>query len=243
MIPCIEIDPVDCELILNTGASIVSNDQTLFVDANMNISNVLSVDAVSGITSFNLYTGGQMIPCIEIDPVDCELILNTGASIVSNDQTLFIDANMNISNIFTVDSVNGNINIGYEISNQLVPTISINAINGSIYCTGSTGIGYFNKVSTNNLLMNYNVFTGATGSINLSRGKIYVTSSDGTDIFVQNSLVDINTSIFTNVNGYDSLYAVPSIIGAVPNNGYFYIYLSNSCPAGQVIKIDWFIIN
>ena len=234
---------IGTQVIMETGSYITSEEQTLFIDANLNVSNVFTVDAISGISSFNYYTGGNMIPCIEIDPVNCELILNTGSSIISNDQTLFIDANLNVSNIFTIDAVNGNANFGYELSNNIIPTVSINSTNGTIYCTGSTGIGYFNSINTNNIIIPYNLFTGSTGSINLSRGKVYITSSDGASIFIQNNFVNTDTSIFSSISDFNQSYAVPSIVGTIPYNNYFIIYLSNSCPIGQIIKIDWFIIN
>ena len=56
------------QIVMMSGSSITSynpND-TVFIDSNLNVYNSFTVDATSGIASFVSYSGGMLIPSIEI---------------------------------------------------------------------------------------------------------------------------------------------------------------------------------
>ena len=233
---------IGTQIMMETGSYIAGEGQTVFIDGHLNVSNVFTVDAITGVSSFNNYTGGQLIPAVEIDPVAGKIILQTGSYITGEGQTVFIDGNMNISNIFTVNATNSNVEFGNYIGGVLYPNITVNGVSGSIYCTGSTGIGYFNTINTKNLQTSFSVYTGATGSSSTMRGRIYC--STGNQLFMNNSLATTNSSIFTNLSSFTTL-TIPSIAASVCSNGYFTIYLGSNIETspGQTISIDWFLTN
>jgi hypothetical protein len=233
---------IGTQVIMETGSVITGEGQTVFIDGHLNVSNIFTVDAISGISSFNNYTGGQAISTIEIDAQNGQIILQTGSVITGEGQTVFIDGNINISNIFTVNAINSNVEFGNYTGGNLYTNTTINGVNGIIYCTGSSGIGYFNEINTKNIKTTFTIYTGSTGSIQTSRGRIYC--STGNQLFINNSLVTENSSVFTNISRFINP-SIPSISAVETSSSYFIIYLSNiieSSP-GQTIAVDWFIVN
>jgi hypothetical protein len=228
---------------MTTGSYIGSqNNDTVFIDGNFNVSNVFTVSA-NGLTSFNNFTGGNPIPCIQIDPVNCTLILGSGASVVSAYDTMFVDSNLNIGNIFTINTINGYTTYCNISGSTFIPNLTIHNLSGSVFATGSTGYIVSNTQQSKNYKGYLTSVTGSTGAANTNRG-IVTLSSAVNSIFINNNLVDNDTSVFTNIKSYTAgITSAPYVSGVTTNNGYFTIYLSTSIGVGQTLVLDWFIVN
>ncbi len=143
LVPAVEIDPCNNQLIMMSGSSItsVNPEDTVFIDANLNVFNSFTVDANSGIASFVCYSGTQLVPAVEIDPCNKQLVMMSGSSItsVNSDDTVFIDANLNVFNTFTVDANSGIASFVCYTGGELVPSFEIDPCNKElIMMTGST---------------------------------------------------------------------------------------------------------
>ena len=109
-----------------------------------------------------------------------QINMGTGSEISSPFDTLYLDANMNVSNIFTIDTVTGFITLSYYTGGNMYPMITMNSINGSMYCTGGTGGGFFNKLTVNELsATTFNV-------VNNSFTNLVVTNYTGTNNYMTN---------------------------------------------------------
>ena len=223
MIPAIEIDPINKEIIMMSGSSITSynpND-TVFIDANLNVYNSLTVEATTGITSFVCYTGGDLVPAFEIDPCDKQLIMMSGTSITSynpND-TVFIDANLNVYNSLTVDSLTGITSFVCYTGGDLVPAFEIDPcdkkiilmtgtticsedITDTVFIDANLNVGNILTVDQVTGLTSFNFYTGGNiyrmasvdvyGNI-MSTGTAVVTQLSTTDIVMNNYFKSIST--------------------------------------------------
>jgi hypothetical protein len=223
----------------------------VFIDANLNVYNSLTVDATTGITSFGCYTGGNLVPAFEIDPCDKQIILMTGTSISSVDitDTVFIDANLNIGNILTVDQVTGLTSFNFYTGGSMYKMASVD-VYGNIMATGTT---VSTEISTTNIIMN-NYFksivvpyTGPTITINSTRGKFGYSdwsSTGGTSLTINNNKVTIDSSVFTSVSNSYTSTNFPTILATIPSSGSFRILFSNGISLnGTQFDIDFFVIN
>jgi hypothetical protein len=143
LVPAVEIDPCNKQLIMMSGSSITSVNQndTVFIDSNLNVYNSMTVDAITGIASFVCYTGGELVPAVEIDPCNKQLIMMSGSSITSVNQndTVFIDTNLNVYNSMTVDAITGIASFVCYTGGELVPAVEIDPCNKElIMMTGSS---------------------------------------------------------------------------------------------------------
>ena len=80
--------------------------------------------------------------------------MNSGATISAPYDTLFVDGNLNVGNIYTVNIANSNVQYCNFTGGNFVNTVTINGIGGYIYATGGTGIGYFKTAVANQFLGN-----------------------------------------------------------------------------------------
>ena len=250
LVPAVEIDPCNKELIMMSGSSITSVNpgDTVFIDSNLNVYNSMIVDAISGITSFVCYTGGDLVPSFEFDPCNKELIMMTGSTIRSENpqDTVFVDGNFNVSNLLTVDQVVGNIGINYYTGGNLIKNTSID-VYGNI---SSTGIANITSVGTNNLVINNfsnNGLLTVPITINANRGRFGFdawSSTGTTTILVNNNRVSSTSSIFVNISNFYTSTTFPTILASVPSSGSFRILFSNNVGLnGNRFDIDFFIIN
>jgi hypothetical protein len=253
LVPAFEIDPCDKQFIMMSGTSITSYNpgDTVFIDANLNVYNSLTVDALSGITTFGCYTGGNLIPSFEIDPCDKKLILMTGTTICSEDitDTVFIDGNLNVGNILTIDQVTGLTSFNFYTGGNMYKMASVD-VYGNIMATGTT---VTTQLSTTNIIINnyfkniLNPYTGTNITINSTRGKIGYSgwsSTGATTITINNNKVTSDSSVFVSIsNGYTS-NNYPTVLAAIPTSGSFRILFSNGTSLnGTQFDIDFFIIN
>ncbi len=250
LVPAVEIDPCNKQLIMMSGSSItsVNQDDTVFIDSNLNVYNSMTVDAITGISSFVCYTGGELVPSFEIDPCNKELIMMTGSTIRSENpqDTVFIDGNFNSSNILTVDQVIGNIGVNYYTGGTLIKNTSID-VYGNIVSTGTANI---TSVGTNNLIINNfnnNGLLSAPITINANRGRFGFNgwaSTGATTILVNNNRVSSTSSVFVSVSNYYTSTTFPTILATVPSSGSFSILISNNVGlSGSRFDIDFFVVN
>jgi hypothetical protein len=250
LVPAVEIDPCGKQLVMMSGSSItsVNPEDTIYIDSNLNVYNSMTVDAVSGITSFVCYTGGDLVPSFEIDPCNKELIMMTGSTIRSENpqDTVFIDGNFNSSNILTVDQVVGNIGINYYTGGNLIKNTSID-VYGNIISTGTANIS---SIGTNNLIINNFSNNGVLSSpitINANRGRFGFnawSSTGATTILINNNRVNSSSSIFVNISNYYTSTTFPTILACVPLTGSFSILVSNNVGlSGIRFDIDFFVVN
>jgi len=250
LIPAVEIDPCGKQLVMMSGSSITSVNpgDTVFIDSNLNVYNSMTVDAVTGITSFVCYTGGELVPSFEIDPCNKELIMMTGSTIRSENpqDTVFIDGNFNSSNILTVDQVIGNIGINYYTGGTLIKNTSID-VYGNITSTGTANI---TSIGTNNLIINNFSNNGLLSppiTINANRGRFGFNawaSTGATTILINNNKVSSTSSIFVNISNYYTSTTFPTILACVPSTGSFSILISNNVGlSGTIFDIDFFVVN
>jgi hypothetical protein len=233
-----------------SGSSItsVNQDDTVFIDTNLNVYNSMTVDAITGISSFVCYTGGELVPSFEIDPCNKELIMMTGSTIRSENpqDTVFIDGNFNSSNILTVDQVIGNIGVNYYTGGTLIKNTSID-VYGNIVSTGTANI---TSVGTNNLIINNfsnNGLLSAPITVNANRGRFGFNgwaSTGATTILVNNNRVSSTSSVFVSVSNYYTSTTFPTILATVPSSGSFSILISNNVGlSGSRFDIDFFVVN
>lgn len=250
LVPAVEIDPCNKQLIMMSGSSITSINQndTVFIDSNLNVYNSMTLDAITGITSFVCYTGGELVPSFEIDPCNKELIMMTGSTIRSENpqDTVFIDGNFNSSNILTVDQVIGNIGVNYYTGGNLIKNTSID-VYGNIVSTGTANI---TSVGTNNLIINNfnnNGLLSAPITINANRGRFGFNSwasTGATTILVNNNRVSSTSSVFVSISNYYTSTTFPTILASVPSSGSFSILISNNVGlSGSRFDIDFFVVN
>ncbi len=250
LVPAVEIDPCSKKVIMMSGSSIssVNPGDTVFIDSNLNVYNSMTVDATTGITSFVCYTGGELVPTLEIDPCNKEIIMMTGSTIRSENpqDTIFIDGNFNSSNIFTVDQVVGNIGVNYYTGGNLIRNTSID-VYGNIMSTGTANIS---SLGTNNLIINNFINNGLSTSpitINSNRGRFSFNnwaSTGTTTILVNNNRVNSLSSVFSSISNYSTSTTFPTILSSIPSSGSFRIILSNNLSLnGNTFDIDFFIIN
>jgi hypothetical protein len=208
----------------------------------------MTVDAITGITSFVCYTGGDLVPSFEIDPCNKEFIMMTGTTIRSENpqDTVFIDGNFNSSNILTVDQVIGNIGINYYTGGNLIKNTTID-VYGNISSTGTANIS---SIGTNNLVINNFSNNGLLTSpitINANRGRFGFdswASTGSTTVLVNNNRVSSISSVFVNISNYYTLTTFPTILACIPSSGNFSILFSNNVGlSGNRFDIDFFIIN
>jgi hypothetical protein len=144
-----------------SGSSITSYnpDDTVYIDANLNVYNSLTVDALTGITSFVCYTGGDLVPAFEIDPCEKQLVMMSGSSITSYnpDDTVYIDANLNVYNSFTIDALTGITSFVCYTGGDLVPAFEIDPCEKQIIMMSGTTISSINTTDTVFIDANLNV--------------------------------------------------------------------------------------
>ena len=250
LVPLIEIDPCNNKLIMMTGSTITSVNQSdaVFIDSSLNVYNSFTVDTVTGISSFVCYTGGDLVPVLEIDPCNKEIIMMTGSTIKSNNptDTIFIDGNFNVSNLFTVDQVIGNIAVNYYTGGGMMQNTKLD-VYGNISATGTSNIS---SIGTNNLIINNFSNNGLLSSpitINANRGRFGFsdwTSTGSTTVQVNNNRVSSTSSVFVNISNYYASTVFPTVLCVIPANGSFNILFSNNTGINGVrFDIDFFIVN
>jgi hypothetical protein len=175
----------------------------------------------------------------------------SGASItsVNPSDTLYIDTNFNVSNIFTVDQVTGFISINYYTGGNIISNSTLD-VYGNITSTGTSNLS---TVGTNNLIINnyfkniISPYTGSNITINSNRGKFGYSgwSSTGTTtLLVNNNRVTVDSSVFCTISNNYTSSVFPVILACVPSNGSFRIIFSNNVSlGGNQFDIDFFIIN
>ncbi len=250
LVPTVEIDPCNNKVIMMTGSSITSINQSdaVFIDASLNVYNSLTVDTLTGITSFVCYSGGNLVPTIEIDPCNNEIIMMTGSTIRSSNptDTIFIDGNFNAGNLLTVDQVIGNIAVNYYTGGNMIQNTKLD-VYGNITATGTANIS---SIGTNNLIINNFGSTGVIASpvtINSNRGRFGFSnwaSTGATTILVNNNRVSSTSSVFVNISNYYTSTIFPTILCVLPSNGSFNILFSNNNGINGIrFDIDFFIVN
>ena len=172
----------------------------------------------------------------------------TGSIIRSENpqDTIFIDGNFNVSNLFTVDQVIGNIGINYYTGGNLIKNTSID-VYGNIMSTGTANIS---SIGINNLLINNfsnNGLLSTPITINANRGRFGFnawSSTGSTTILINNNRVSSTSSIFVNISNYYTSTNFPTILASVPLNGSFNILFNNNIGlSGNRFDIDFFIVN
>ncbi len=250
LVPAVEIDPCNNKLIMMTGSSITSVNQSdaVFIDASLNVYNSLTVDTLTGITSFVCYSGGNLVPTLEIDPCNNEIIMMTGSTIRSSNptDTIFVDGNFNVGNLFTVDQVIGNIAVNYYTGGNMIQNTRLD-IYGNITATGTANIS---SIGTNNLIINNFGSTGVISSpvtINSNRGRFGFSnwaSTGATTILINNNRVSSTSSVFVNISNYYTSTTFPTVLCVLPGNGSFNILFSNNNGINGIrFDIDFFIVN
>ena len=234
-------------MIMQTGSILSSTADTLFTDANFNVSNIFTVNATTADVVFANYTGGIIYPGVTINGINRTINASTG-------DTLFTDTNLNVANIFTVNAVNSNVQYGNYTGGVISTNITINGVNGAIYATGSTGVVIANEYQAAYGLIGLTgvtgagFWTGATGVGNSSRGRAsYFLEGTEEYIRIDNSLVRPTTSVFTSISGWSPVspsFAPTQINRTVPSSGYFTIYFTTPIgAAGDFVSVDWMIFN
>ncbi len=250
LVPALEIDPCNNKLIMMTGSAITSVNQSdaVFIDASLNVYNSFTVDTLTGISSFVCYTGGELVPTLEIDPCNKEIIMMTGSTIRSSNptDTIFIDGNFNVSNLFTVDQVIGNIAVNYYTGGGMMQNTKLD-VYGNISATGTANIS---SIGTNNLSINNFSNNGLLSSpitINANRGRFGFsnwTSTGSTTVQVNNNRVSSTSSVFVNISNYYTSTIFPTVLCVIPSNGSFNILFSNNTGINGIrFDIDFFIVN
>jgi hypothetical protein len=253
LVPAFEIDPCDKQLVMMSGSSITSYNQndTVFIDSNLNVYNSLIVEATTGKTSFVCYTGGDLVPAFTFDPCESRLIMMSGSSITSINpsDTLYIDTNLNVSNIFTVDQVSGFISVNFYTGGNMISK-SILDVYGNITSTGTSNLS---TVGTNNLTINnyfkniISPYTGSSITINANRGKFGYSgwsSTGSTTLLVNNNRVTVDSSVFCTISNNYTSSVFPVVLACIPSNGSFRILFSNNVSlSGNQFDIDFFIVN
>ena len=161
-----------------------------------------------------------------------QIILNSGSTITSQYDTLFVDGHMNVSNLFTFNAITSDFGVSQYTGGEMLRSITMNGLSGNIYATGGSGsILYSNKAYvsdrigigstnpatklqvngalslTNTTLLpdqtNYNLYmAGGHGSPVL--GKIYVGDGSGWRLNFSSRTGGVDTDLyaFTDVGNF-----------------------------------------
>jgi hypothetical protein len=209
---------------MQSGAFIDSlevNADTVYIDGHLNVSNLVTIDAITGLTSFANYTGSQIYPSIVIDGIHGKLYA-TGASGAGYFKELFVSTgSLHIGEnvvLSSQDSQRFYVNQGIVAPSVLIQN-GLQASTGvftsslsSSYITATSGVfsslssqslsipslsgssASFQTLSATNVIAS--VFTGTTVYASTLKG----TNATLTDIVATN----LTSSVFTGTTVYAS---------------------------------------
>jgi hypothetical protein len=120
--------------------------------ANAYIQDTLHVSSLTGSQVF-MESGAANAMSVNTFTVQQTLYLSSGSivSAQSPADTMYVDAHLNVSNVFTVNAVNGHTSFNNYTGGNMISTVVIDGPNGVVYATGGTGAGYFTSLYTQSL--------------------------------------------------------------------------------------------
>ena len=150
---------VNSGLLVNNGIVASSGSITNLTTSKINSTNA----TITNLTGTNIKSNNIKTTDIQVDN---QIIMSSGSFIgaATGADTLYVDCNMNVSNVFTINAVNGNVEFSEYYGGVMYPNITIDTQLGAIYATGAgLGVAYFKDLRVQNQRIRLGIDAGYTG--------------------------------------------------------------------------------